>query len=83
MKAIMNLNKLKNTDELQQFHHRALKKSQKGIVIRFLLQVTGYSRQQLTRLIHQYQSTGAIQQKTPPKSQGFERCYTENDSPLQ
>ncbi len=39
---------------LKQFHYRALNKRQKGIVIRFLLQVTVYSRQQLTCLIHQY-----------------------------
>ena len=32
---------------LKQFHYRALNKRAKGIVIRFLLQVTGYSRQQL------------------------------------
>ena len=111
MKAIMNLHKLKNTDELQQFlegaqsiafslpsnktdryrfiqdvlkqfHYRALKKSQKGIVIRFLIQVTHYSRQQLTRLICKYQRTGTIQQKTPSKSQGFKRCYTEEDITL-
>jgi hypothetical protein len=30
---------------LKQFHYRVLTKRQKGIVIRFLLQVTGYSRQ--------------------------------------
>jgi hypothetical protein len=50
----MNLNALKNTQDaysgptLKQFHYRALNKRQKGIVIRFLLQVTAYSRQQLT-----------------------------------
>lgn len=111
MKAIMNLHKLKNTDELQQFlegsqavafslptdkdaryrfiqdalkqfHYRALKKSQKGIVIRFLIQVTHYSRQQLTRLIQQYQRTGTIQPKAPAKSQGFKRRYTEEDITL-
>ncbi len=83
MKAIMNLNALKNTEELQsflegsqvvafsllgkkeecyafiqpilkQFHYRAITKRQKGAVNRFLLQVTGYSRKQLTRLINQY-----------------------------
>ena len=107
----MNLHKLKNTEQLQQFlegsqaimfslpadkvsryqfiqdilkqfHYRALKKSQKGIVIRFLLQVTHYSRQQLTRLIQQYQSTGTIQQKAPAKPQGFKRRYTEDDVAL-
>ena len=36
---------------LKPFHYWALNKSDKGVVIRFLLQATGYSRQQLTRLI--------------------------------
>ena len=86
----MNLNDLKNTQDLQtfmegtqavafslpgnkssryrsihsilkQFHYGALKKPQKGVVIRFLLQVTGYSRQQLTRLIRQYRKSGVVQ----------------------
>ena len=30
---------------LKQFHYRALKKRERSIVVRFLLQVTGYSRQ--------------------------------------
>ena len=46
---------------LKQFHYRAITKRQKGVVIRFLLQVTDYSRQQLTRLINQYLKTGVVQ----------------------
>jgi hypothetical protein len=58
---------------LKQFHYRALTKRQKGIVIRFLLQVTAYSRQQLTRLIHQYLRAGVIQQRVPHKPAGFKQ----------
>ncbi len=45
----------------------------KGIVIRFLLQVTAYSRQQLTRLIHQYPRVSVIQQSVPHKPAGFKQ----------
>jgi len=67
---------------LKQFHYRALNKSQKGVVIRFLLQVTAYSRQQLTRLIHQYVKAGTIQQRSPDKSAGFKQKYTLDDIAL-
>ena len=64
---------------LKQFHYRALKKPQKGIVIRFLLQVTGYSRQQLTRLIQQYQKAGVVQQRAINKAAGFKQKYSAED----
>ena len=67
---------------LKQFHYRALNKRQKGIVIRFLLQVTQYSRQQLTRLIHQYQESGVVQQRAPHKPPGFKQKYTSSDIAL-
>ena len=67
---------------LKQFHYRALNKRQKGIVIRFLLQVTGYSRQQLTRLIHQYLKAGVVQQRVPHKLPGFKQKYTATDIAL-
>ena len=67
---------------LKQFHYRALNKRQKGIVIRFLLQVTAYSRQQLTRLIHQYLRAGVIQQRAPHKPLGFKQKYTAIDIAL-
>jgi len=67
---------------LKQFHYRALKKHQKGIVIRFLLQVSGYSRQQLTRLIQQYLETGVVQQRVVNKSAGFKQKYSAEDITL-
>jgi len=107
----MNLNALKNTEELQsflngsqavafslpgkkseryafiqstlkQFHYRAITKRQKGIVIRFILQVTGYSRQQLTRLINQYLKTGVVQLKKVQKPPGFKQIYSATDIAL-
>ncbi len=67
---------------LKQFHYRALTKRQKGIVIRFLLQVTAYSRQQLTRLIHQYLKAGVVQQRAPHQPAGFKQKYTAVDIAL-
>ena len=40
--------------------------------------MTGYSRQQLTRLIRQYAKTGAINW-TPSRSNGFAKKYTDQD----
>ena len=67
---------------LKQFHYRALIKRQKSIVILFLLQVTGYSRQQLTRLIQQYLNTGIVQQRGTGKPPGFKQKYTATDIAL-
>ena len=51
-------------------------------MIRFLLQVTRYSRQQLTRLIHQYLKAGVVQQRGPHKLAGFKQKYTATDIAL-
>ena len=67
---------------LKQFHYRALKKRQKGIVLRFLLQVTGYSRQQLTRLIKQYKTAGVVQHRRLHKPPGFKQKYSAADITL-
>ena len=67
---------------LKQFHYRALKKRARGVVIRFLLHVTGYSRQQLTRLIKQYQDAGIVQHRRYYKPPGFKQKYTADDVTL-
>ena len=64
---------------LKQFHYRALNKSDKGVVIRFLLQATGYSRQQLTRLINLYQTAGCVQRKPPLLKHRFTKKYGASD----
>ncbi len=55
-----------------------LNRREKGIVIQFLIKVSGYSRQQLTRMIRCYIELGELkpQQKTV---NGFERFYTTAD----
>lgn len=68
-------------NQLKRFAYSHLKRREKGIMIQFLGKVTGYSRQQLTRLIHRYTQNGQIQryQKT---LNGFEQFYTAEDIQL-
>jgi len=40
--------------ELVKFRYQRRGKREKGVVIRYLMKISGYSRQQLTRLIAQY-----------------------------
>lgn len=56
----------------------SLSKQHKGLVVKFLCKVSGYSRQQITRLIKQYRSTGKLiaRQRT---SNGFKTRYTRED----
>ena len=63
---------------LKKFRYNQLKRSDKGVVIRFLMKVSRYSRQQLTRMIKRYCEHGALMrhQKT---TNGFERRYTDED----
>lgn len=39
---------------LVKFRYPTLNKRSKGVVVRFLIKITGYSRQQITRLVKQY-----------------------------
>jgi len=64
--------------ELVRFDYLLLGKVAKGIVIRYLMKVTGYSRQQLTRLITQYRQTGYIIYRHV-NVPAFERKYTKED----
>lgn len=66
---------------LSQFNYQRLKRKDKGVWRRFACKVSGYSRQQMTRLIKQYSKTGKLirKQKT---TNGFTRRYTEADIQL-
>jgi transposase InsO family protein len=55
-----------------------LGKRDKGVVIRYLMKVSGYSRQQVTRLIAQYRKTGRIERRQKTV-RGFTTKYTERD----
>ena len=63
---------------LIRFSYITLSKKDKGIVIKYLLKMTEYSRQQLTRLISKYTKTGKIKW-APCRSNGFTKKYTDKD----
>ena len=64
--------------ELVRFRYLRLSRSDKGVVIRYLIKISGYSRQQLTRLIAQYRKTGRLQRRQCTRS-GFKQKYTAQD----
>jgi hypothetical protein len=65
---------------LVKFHYLSLSKQDKGVLIRYLMKVSGYSRQQITRLVKQYRDTGRLvrQQRT---ANGFSRRFTTKQPP--
>ncbi len=66
---------------LVKFDYMSLPKKDKGVVIRYLIKMTGYSRQQLTRLIQKYIKTGKINW-IPCRSNGFAKKYSYQDIAL-
>lgn len=66
---------------LRRFGYQNLKRPQRGILCKFLVKVTGYSRQQVTRLIKQYQATGRVVRHQKTLS-GFFQFYTKTDIQL-
>ena len=66
---------------LKRFAYSRLKRTEKGVVTQFLMKISGYSRQQLTRLIQRHGKEGALKryQKT---CNGFEQFYTTDDIKL-
>ncbi len=64
--------------ELVRFHYLTLSKVDKGVLIRYLIKVSCYSRQQMTRLIKQYRDTGYIKY-FPTTSSGFKGKYSQDD----
>lgn len=63
---------------LVKFHYLSLSKPDRGVLIRYLTKVSGYSRQQITRLTKQYRETGRLvrRQRT---TNGFSRRFTDDD----
>lgn len=64
---------------LRQFGYTRLSRPNKGVLQRFILKVTGYSRQQLTRLIAQWRQTGSLRDRRGPPARPFQRRYTDVD----
>ncbi|MFT5852310.1 MAG: hypothetical protein ACI87J_002286 [Colwellia sp.] len=66
---------------LFKFGYITLNKKDKSILNRYIIKVSGYSRQQLTRLIKQYKDGGRIQWQ-PCRSNGFSTIYNIKDIKL-
>lgn len=64
---------------LLQFSYYRLVKREKGLVLRFLAKLSGYSRQQLTRLVKQYRATGNVRLRKRSPTSGFSKRYAESD----
>jgi transposase InsO family protein len=63
---------------LNRLRYSKLSKKEKGLVLRYLIQLSGYSRQQVTRFIFQYRKTGRVRRRQRTVN-GFERKYTRED----
>lgn len=63
---------------LVRFAYRQLGRADKGVVIEYLMKISGYSRQQVTRLIMQYVKTGRLRHRQRTTN-GFARRYTAAD----
>lgn len=66
---------------LRRFNYPELKRSEKGTVSKFLKKVTGYSRQQLTRLVSEFKKTKTLRRQQCTKN-GFQAIYTTKDIAL-
>ncbi len=65
-------------DTLSHFRYRPLGKTDKGLIRRYLATATGYSKAQVTRLLHAYISKNAVHYR-PCTSNGFQSRYTKAD----
>lgn len=64
---------------LARFLYPTLGRRDKGTVVRYLMKVTGYSREQVFRLIRQYGKTGRLDLRPRSQGQKFTRRYTVSD----
>jgi transposase InsO family protein len=67
------------TRTLQRFGYRRLPRSAKGVVLRFLERVSGYSRQQLTRLVRRGGGQHRLTKRYCASRTSFGRTYTRAD----
>ncbi|MEI8016048.1 MAG: hypothetical protein WCH20_14575 [Nitrospira sp.] len=54
----------------------------KGVWLRYLARMTGFSRQQVTRLVRQYLEAGTLSIRRGPPQRGFRRRFTATDVAL-
>jgi len=66
---------------LRRLKYRSLARCERGLVLRYLERVSGYSRQSITRLVAQYRRTGKLRRRQRTVA-GFQRYYTSEDARL-
>ena len=67
-------------DTLRGLRYGRLKRPDKGLVRRYLVKMSGFSRQQLTRLIAQYRAQGRLEDRRhQPPAKPFAKRYTPAD----
>ena len=66
-------------DALCRLRYYSLDKADKGLVLRYLEHTTGYSRQQMTRLVRRYLDTGRLRKRYKAPVKGFRKKYTSED----
>ena len=67
---------------LKRLRYRHLIRSDKGVVMRYLQRTTGYSRQQLTRLVGRAAHGEALAKRYTAPKEGFPRKFTAHDVEL-
>ena len=63
---------------LRRFHYRELARAERGVILHFIRRVSGLSRAQVTRLVHQYRHTARVRRRQRTVHP-FTRRYTEAD----
>ncbi|EQD66153.1 Integrase catalytic region, partial [mine drainage metagenome] len=64
---------------LTRFGYEKLARKEKGVILRYLERMTGLSRQQVTRLVHQFQETGTVRLGYQTPRRGFQRVFSSGD----
>ncbi len=67
---------------LSRFAYRRLHRAHKGVVLRYLARTTGYSRQQLTRLLRRFLDGTRLAKRYRAPAHGFARKFTAADVKL-
>jgi len=66
---------------LKRFKYSRLKRAQKGVILRYIEKISGYSRAQVSRLIGEYNRRGRLR-KAQYRRHRFSRKYTPSDIAL-
>ena len=64
---------------VRRFGYARLKRADKSVVLRFLARVSGYSRQQLTRLVQRVRAQGPLLKRYRASRTSFARTFTSAD----